>query len=257
MYSSDIYSPSFVKALFNEMSRTYGVVNLISSFGFCSLWRRQCAAQLSFSQGMTVLDLMSGMGECWRSVYDRSRGAVSVIAIDFSPEMCRHAELQRGKYEGMSVKVVREDVLSNSVGDDSAECVISTFGLKTLSEEQQGRFAAEVARILKPGGAFSLLEISVPPGRLLRRVYMFYIKRVVPLIGRMILGNPDNYRMLGVYTERFRDCRQMYEVMKAAGLIVEYRSYFFGCASGIVGSKPSGALPSNKGLNPTADQRAC
>ena len=245
MESYKIYSPSFVQSLFDEMSRTYGVVNLISSFGFCSIWRRQCVNQLSFSPEVTVCDLMSGMGECWRSIKSRSRGSVSIVAIDFSPEMCRQAESRKRRYGGLTIKVVKEDVLSNSIEDNSSDRVISTFGLKTFSDEQRRRLAAEVGRVLKPGGAFSMLEISVPSGRLLRGAYMFYIKRVVPLIGRTFLGNPDNYRMLGVYTERFRNCEQMCEAMKAAGLNVEYRSYFFGCATGIVGSKPSDATATN------------
>ena len=40
--------------------------------------------------------------------------------------------------------------------------------------------------------------------RLLRWPYLFYIKHVIPWVGRAFLGNPQNYRMLGVYTEEFR-----------------------------------------------------
>jgi ubiquinone/menaquinone biosynthesis methyltransferase len=256
MDNRKIYSPSFVKALFDEMSRTYGVVNLVSSFGFCSIWRRQCVSELSFSAGATICDLMSGMGECWRSIKNRSRSHVSIVAVDFSPKMCRQAELRKGRYSGLTVKVILEDVFGNSIADNSSDHVISTFGLKTFSEEQQRRFATEIERVLKPDGDFSLLEISVPPSRLLKSAYMFYIKRVVPLIGRTFLGNPDNYRMLGVYTERFENCEQMYEAMRDAGLTVEYRSYFFGCATGIVGSKPSAARPSDDAAEPAAKHRA-
>lgn len=246
MESDDIYNPSFVTALFGEMSSTYGVVNLISSFGFCSIWRRKCVSQLSYSPEVTVCDLMSGMGECWRSINKRSRGPLSLVAVDFCPEMCRQAESRKSKYKGLDIKVVKEDVLSNSIEDNSSDRVVSTFGLKTFSDEQRRRLAVEVQRVLKPGGAFSFLEISVPRGRLLRPLYMFYIKRVVPLLGRTFLGNPDNYRMLGVYTERFRNCEQMCEAMKAAGLDVEYRSYFFGCATGLVGSKPLDATANGR-----------
>jgi ubiquinone/menaquinone biosynthesis methyltransferase len=238
MESEDIYNPSFVSALFGEMSRTYGLVNIISSFGFCSIWRRQCVGQLSYSPEATVCDLMSGMGECWRSINKRSRGPLSIVAVDFCPEMCRQAESRRGKYKDLDIKVVKEDVLGSSIEDKSSDRVISTFGLKTFSEDQQRRFALEIERILKPGGTFSLLEISVPRARLLRPLYMFYIKRVAPLIGRTFLGNPDNYRMLGVYTERFGNCERMCEAMRAAGLTAEYRSYFFGCATGVIGGKP-------------------
>ena len=38
----DLYSGSFVRGLFDEMSATYGRTNLLSSLGFCLRWRRQC-----------------------------------------------------------------------------------------------------------------------------------------------------------------------------------------------------------------------
>jgi demethylmenaquinone methyltransferase/2-methoxy-6-polyprenyl-1,4-benzoquinol methylase len=66
---------------------------------------------------------------------------------------------------------------------------------------------------------------------------MFYLRYIIPLIGRIFLGNPDNYRMLGIYTERFNNCSGMADALKHAGLEVEYRSFFFGCASGLRGRK--------------------
>ena len=240
MDDHDIYRPSFVRRLFDEMSRTYGVVNLISSFGFCSFWRRQCVRQVPVRPGMSVYDLMSGTGECWRSINSRAKHAVSIVALDFSPEMCRRATQQLRHYPGLRVEVAEADVLDNTLAACAADCVISTFGLKTFDEEQLRRLAAEVARLLKPGGVFSLLEISVPPNRLLRAPYMFYLRRVVPLLGRLFLGNPENYRMLGIYTDRFRDCAGLGAMLREAGLRVEYRSYFFGCASGLVGGKELG-----------------
>ena len=59
----DIYDPSYVRRLFDEMAGTYGLVNVISSFGFCIRWRRQCVDQMPIVAGSRVVDLMTGMGE--------------------------------------------------------------------------------------------------------------------------------------------------------------------------------------------------
>lgn len=48
--------------LFDEMSHTHGIVNLVSSFGFCVRWRQQWLEQIEIQP---VFDLMSGMGELW------------------------------------------------------------------------------------------------------------------------------------------------------------------------------------------------
>jgi ubiquinone/menaquinone biosynthesis C-methylase UbiE len=67
---------------------------------------------------------------------------------------------------------------------------------------------------------------------------MFYLKRIVPLLGRLLLGDPACYRMLGIYTEAFGDCRRFAEALESAGLQVEQSRLFFGCATAVRGRKP-------------------
>jgi ubiquinone/menaquinone biosynthesis C-methylase UbiE len=104
--------------------------------------------------------------------------------------------------------------------------------------EQQRRLAQTVAHLLKPGGAYSFVEISVPPFLPLRAAFMFYLTRLIPLIGRLLLGNPDSYRMLGVYTQAFDNATHFAGCLREAGLAVVPVSYLFGCATGVRGIKP-------------------
>jgi demethylmenaquinone methyltransferase/2-methoxy-6-polyprenyl-1,4-benzoquinol methylase len=233
----DLYNANAVRSLFDEMSQTYGWTNMISSFGFSKRWREQCVGQALIEPGMRVYDLMTGMGECWGAIGRRLDGRGALVALDFSAQMCRRARTHMPRLQPLAVQVVEEDVLLNTLADESADRVLSNFGLKTFSDPQQELLAREIERILRPGGMFSLIEISVPPGLLLRLLYLFYLKRIIPIIGKLMLGNPDNYRMLGIYTEQFGNCTRMGEHLRAAGLEVEDRRYFYGCASGLVGRK--------------------
>lgn len=45
----DIYGPEFIRNLFDEMAKTYGIVNLITSFGFSMWWRKRCIRQADLS----------------------------------------------------------------------------------------------------------------------------------------------------------------------------------------------------------------
>jgi len=94
---------------------------------------------------------------------------------------------------------------------------------------------------LKPGGTYSFVEISVPPFLPLRGAYMFYLKWLIPLAGRLLLGNPDTYRMLGAYTQAFDNSTHFADCLRLAGLTVVPVSYFFGCATGVRGLKPPAA----------------
>ena len=232
----DPYDGDFVRDVFERMAATYGITNLISSFGFCRRWRRQCVAGAEIDSGMVVFDLMSGMGECWHMIGRRLGGSGRIVAVDFSDEMCRRAE-GNARHAGVAVEVLREDVLKNSIPDAAADCVVSSFGLKTFSEVQMRDLAQQIARILRPGGSYSLLEISMPDARLLRGPYGFYLRRIIPQIGRLLLGDPSCYRMLSVYTRAFRNCGVMAELLAQAGLTVNLRRHFFGCATSVVGRR--------------------
>lgn len=236
MEQRDIYDLSFVSSLFDEMARTYGFVNLVSSFGFARRWRRQCLRSIQIKHGSAVLDLMTGMGELCPDLLQTIGPNGNVRAVDISPEMCNRARRHTPVNESR-LRIIEGDALNCPVEDESVDCVVSTFGLKTFNSTQLAKLAKEVARVLRPGGQFAFLEISVPPTRLLSWPFMFYLNWLIPLIGRIALGNPDNYRLLGVYTSAFQNCETATDCFAAASLSVNYRSYFLGCATGFTGSK--------------------
>ena len=227
------YDPESVRKIFDDMASTYGYVNLLSSFGFTARWRRQVVDGLPLQSAGRVVDLMSGMGELWRSLANGVPASAHVLGVDLSPEMAR-----RGRRNWpFRVDVLVRDVLDWAPDEASADIVVSSFGLKTFDREQQQRLAQVVAKLLRPGGVYSFIEISVPRFPPLRAVYLFYLKKVIPVIGRVLLGNPDCYRMLGAYTEAFGNASHFANCLRSAGLEASTVSYFFGCATGVRGFK--------------------
>ncbi len=179
---------------------------------------------------------MSGMGELWRSLGRKLPVSARVIGVDLSPEMAHRARRE----QPFSVEVLITDVLTWEPHSGLADAIVSSFGLKTFDREQQQQLARKVAYLLKPGGSYSFVEISVPPSSLLRAAFMFYLKRMIPLIGRLLLGDPACYRMLGTYTEAFGDTTHFVDCLREAGLEVAPVAFFFGCATGARGGKPVG-----------------
>jgi demethylmenaquinone methyltransferase/2-methoxy-6-polyprenyl-1,4-benzoquinol methylase len=93
--------------------------------------------------------------------------------------MCRQASNAQNNYPHLTIKIFERNALDSQITDSSIDCVISSFGLKTLSDDQKNIFAQEISCILKPNGLFSLIEISVPRHRFLKFLYMFYLKSLL------------------------------------------------------------------------------
>ncbi len=238
--AQDIYDPAFVRAVFDRCSASYRYWSQIASFGFVFLWRRQCIDRLPgpLPDGAAGMDLMAGTGEAWPYLLRRRAGIRSIIAVDISSSMIRRAVARLHRSRVDKIEVVEANILASTLPAELADFIISTFGLKTFNESQQRRLAHELARLLKRGGAFSLIEASDPKGWLLHSLYRFYLDRVLPLIERTVLRGAQDFAMLGVYTRHFGDCSFFARCLAEEGLEVQLEVFFFGCATGVVGRKP-------------------
>jgi len=233
----EIYEPGFVENLFDRMSGSYARVNYITSFGFSRRWRKQCVQALGIYEGAKVYDLMTGMGECWAQILDNMGASGELHALDISTNMLARAHKRKEKVEDRNIQILKENVFENSFPNEAADFIVSGFGIKTFNTKQLHTLATEMHRLLKSGGKLSLIEVSVPPNRLLRVLYMFYLKQIIPILGWLFLGSPDTYKMLGIYTEKFENSKALEPIFTQAGFRVTYVSYFYGCATGIVGEK--------------------
>lgn len=234
---SNSYDPEYIKGLFNKMSGSYERVNYITSFGFSLRWRRQFLRSINPSRdALHVLDLMTGMGETWTGVKAHFPNA-AFTALDFSEGMLAQAAVKNEKHFKNSVILTNQNALESNFPDGRFDVVLSAFGLKTFNETQLIQLAQETKRLLKPGGVFSFIEVSQPQNVILKTLYKIHLKFMVPFCGRLLLGNPSEYRMLWRYTEAYGNAKQTETFFRDAGLEVKFESYFGGCATGISGRK--------------------
>lgn len=179
---------------------------------------------------------MTGMGETWSAV-KRKYPNSQFSALDFSEGMLKQAKVKSIKSFGDSINLLNQNVLENNLPGDHYDIVISAFGLKTFNNDQLKRLAAETKRILKPGGVFSFIEVSQPASPVLHSLYKLHLKHVVPACGKILLGNPVEYRQLWKYTNAYRNSDAAAVIFSDAGLEVNKHDYFYGCATGISGRK--------------------
>lgn len=238
---SDIYDPEFVADLFDRCSSSYRRWSAVSSFGFITLWRHQCVARLNAPQNPrpVIVDLMAGTGEVWPHLLRRFPDLGTITALDISHRMHLEAvDRLHGKY-AERISHIEANALNTDIQANYADLLVSTFGLKTFNGEQQAELASQIARILKPGGSFALIEASDPNGWIFRPLYRFYLDKVLPMVERSFLRGAKDFSMIGTYTRNFGNSTQMAVALREVGLSVEVRKHFFGCATSVAGTKPT------------------
>ncbi|MAA81718.1 MAG: class I SAM-dependent methyltransferase [Hyphomonas sp.] len=235
----DIYDPAYVKDVFDRCSGRYIAFSYACSFGFTERWRRQCVAALPVPRSGLNLgyDLMAGTGEAWPHLLKRFPNLGAITAIDISTGMHEHAMARLHQHRAHKIAFIEDNIFDSQLPEQSADFLVSTFGLKTFNTSQQTDLARLVARVLKPGGTFSFIEASDPSGWAFRPLYRFHMTGVLPMVERLFLQGAQDFTMIGQYTANFGNARNFAAELEAAGLQTDYHEYFFGCASGVSGRK--------------------
>ena len=114
--------------------------------------------------GETVLDVGCGTG----SLALVAKGAVgpegAVFGVDASPEMLARA-IKKARRAGLEVIFSRAPAQQLPYHDAEFDAVFSTLMLHHLPRGSRGECAAEIARVLKPGGRVRAVDFQAPAGR--------------------------------------------------------------------------------------------
>ena len=197
-------------------------------------------------RALQVLDLGSGSGASTRALLDAwaarrgSAGRLSVTGVDASEGM---AEQARAKTWPPGVTLVVSDAVAHleSLPSGSVDGVLAAYLLRNVPD--RARLVREVARVLRPGGAFVLHDYSVagnPRAQLLWAAVCHGI--IIPLA---VLKRSDVplHRYLYTSVRDFDSVQRICERLLSAGLVgVRHRSYpgwQHGLVHTVVGSAPS------------------
>ena len=171
-----------VRSLFDTIAPRYDLVNRIMTFGLDRGWRRRAVAALSLRPRDVVVDLACGTGDLCR---DLAAAGYRPIGVDLSIGMLSYART--------SSPLVQGDALALPLPDASVAGVVSGFALRNFVDLDLA--FTEMARVLRPRGRVSLLDVGQPQRGLMRMGHRFYFGHVVPRIGA-VLSDGDAYRYL-------------------------------------------------------------
>lgn len=206
-----------VQAMFDRIAVRYDLMNSVMTAGLHERWRERAADVAGVGPGNHVLDVAAGTGDFTFELARRVAPGGSVTGADFSAEMLSVArQKQASALAGLDVEVVFEqaNVLELPYDDATFDAVTVGFGARNFSDLPLG--LREMARVVKPGGKFVILEIAQPQRPPLSWFYGLWFDRIVPFFGRFA-DQDSAYSYLPDSVKRFASPRDLAAELAAAG----------------------------------------
>jgi demethylmenaquinone methyltransferase/2-methoxy-6-polyprenyl-1,4-benzoquinol methylase len=217
--------PAKIAGMFDAIARRYDALNHLLSAGLDRRWRRRTIDALGLTGRERVLDMCTGTGDL---AIEAAAHAREVVGIDFSTEMLRIAARKTAGRIGTSpILLARGDATAMPVSSGAFDAATIAFGIRNVLDPEQA--CREFRRVLVPGGQLAVLEFGAPRLPLIRGLYLWYFRRVLPLIGRFVSKHTDAYSYLPASVTEFPDGDAFADILRRAGLVdVSYRTLSFG-----------------------------
>lgn len=238
-----------IRRMFGEIAPWYDFLNHLLSLNTDKRWRTRTTRLVPPGPPELgpILDLCTGTGDL-ALAYDRAaQGSVPIIGADFCHEMLVRATHKAADAGAQNrLRFVEADAQELPFSVDSFQLVTIAFGLRNITDTDRG--LAEMVRVVRPGGRIAILEFSRPRHWLLGRLYRWYFRYVLPLIGQILCRNKESaYRYLPESVLKFPDNEELAARLRGHGLVeVKYEPLTFGIATLYVGMKPA-AAPATSG----------
>ncbi len=225
-----------VALMFDNISSKYDFLNRFLSLGVDKYWRRKVVKILKSLKPDNVLDIATGTGDL----------AISIAKI--KPKKIVGVDISKGMLS-LGVKKVQRKGLDNIIdlkyGDsenlpfetESFSAVTVAFGVRNFENLEKG--ISEIFRVLKREGKVIILEFSNSNSSIMRKLFNFYFKKILPKVGKIVSKDKSAYTYLPDSVESFPSGKVFAEVLEKQGFkLITWQSFTFGVSTIYVGSKP-------------------
>lgn len=210
-------SPDRIAGMFDRIAGRYDLLNHLLSGGMDLYWRARAIRALRLAGRERVLDVCAGTADVMLAALRRRPGGAGyAVGVDFAHEMLR---IGQRKLRDASVTpvapLVRADAMRLPVATASMDAATIAFGIRNVYDPAVA--LADILRALRPGGRLAVLEFAMPRAPLLRSLYTWYFRHVLPRIGAVISRHDEAYRYLPESVGAFYEPEEFSALLSAAG----------------------------------------
>ncbi len=153
-------APETTGSTIRSWARFYDAVSWLMTFGRAPAMRKETVALAQPAAGEKVLDVGCGTGTLAIALKAKVGPGGEVVGIDAAPEMiavARDKAAKRGADIDFRIGLIEEIPFP----DDSFDLVLSSYMLHHLPDDIKRKGLGEIRRVLKPGGRFLVVDLTV------------------------------------------------------------------------------------------------
>ena len=210
--------------MFDRIAPRYDFLNALLSGRQDRRWRKTLLAHVPHVPSGRLLDVATGTGDVLLGAAPAHPEYSDFVGIDISGGMLEFARAKSRRLGvGDRCRFEVMDAAKIVFPDRFFDCVTIAFGLRNVVERKAA--LSEFFRVMKPGGTLLVMDFFVPREGWLASLFLFYFKRVLPLIGGLF-SDRSAYAYLPSSVDGFASPRELALEMQSVGLMVEDETRF-------------------------------
>ncbi len=222
---------SQVRNIFETIAFRYDFLNHLLSFGTDIYWRKKALKLTGVNKDSVLLDVACGTGDF--AIAAKKMGVSKIFGADFSFNMLKLFKVKSNWITGFNFQTVAEKM---PVKKNSVTNITVAFGVRNFYDIKEG--FNSFYRILSDNGKATILEFRLPSNPFFKRLYKFYFKKILPVIGGIISGDKEAYKYLPRSVEEFDEKINLPELLKSSGFKkIEQHNLTFGIVQVIIAAK--------------------
>lgn len=214
-YNTDLSKKEEVTRMFDKVAPRYDKLNGFLSLGIDDYWRREAIKVLKPYKPQQIIDIASGTGD-FAILAEKILKPKRIVGIDISEGMMavgREKVRRRGLQQIITFD--KQDCSELTFSDNMFDAATVAFGVRNF--ENIDKSFQETLRVLKPGGVFLFLELSIPDKAPMKQAYAVYQRYVMPTISNLLATEQKAYDYLPESMEAFPQGREMMLILKKNG----------------------------------------
>ena len=200
---------SIVENVFNKVYDKYDLMNDLMSFGIHRSWKKKLIITMNPTENQNLIDVGCGTGDIGKLYSDFTNHNSNILSTDPNEKMVEKGKSNLKNYKNIEWKICAGEKLDAM--SDSFDFYTISFGLRNTKDVR--KTINEAYRVLKKGGRFICLEFSKIDNSNLNFLYKQY-SRIIPLIGKYIVGDRDPYEYLIKSIDQFLNQEELLNIMK-------------------------------------------